>query len=44
MQATHLLKYDSILGTFEADVKAVGTDGISVDGKTIQVGSSRPDT
>ncbi|KAI4342183.1 hypothetical protein MLD38_026834 [Melastoma candidum] len=40
-QASHLLKYDSTLGTFEADVKAVGTDAISVDGKVIQVVSNR---
>ncbi|XP_034708186.1 glyceraldehyde-3-phosphate dehydrogenase A, chloroplastic [Vitis riparia] len=40
-QASHLLKYDSILGTFEADVKAVGDDAISVDGKVIKVVSSR---
>ncbi|XP_074310744.1 glyceraldehyde-3-phosphate dehydrogenase A, chloroplastic [Silene latifolia] len=40
-QASHLLKYDSTLGTFDADVKPVGTDGISVDGKVIQVVSDR---
>ncbi|CBI21236.3 unnamed protein product, partial [Vitis vinifera] len=40
-QASHLLKYDSILGTFEADVKAVGDDAISVDGKVIKIVSSR---
>ncbi|KDO63477.1 hypothetical protein CISIN_1g013492mg [Citrus sinensis] len=40
-QASHLLKYDSTLGIFEADVKPVGTDGISVDGKVIQVVSNR---
>ncbi|GER39169.1 glyceraldehyde 3-phosphate dehydrogenase [Striga asiatica] len=40
-QASHLLKYDSTLGIFEADVKPVGTDGISVDGKLIQVVSDR---
>ncbi|KAH9325656.1 hypothetical protein KI387_005834, partial [Taxus chinensis] len=40
-QASHLLKYDSTLGTFEADVKAVGDDGISVDGKVIKVVSDR---
>jgi glyceraldehyde-3-phosphate dehydrogenase (NADP+) (phosphorylating) len=40
-QASHLLKYDSMLGTFDADVKAVGTDAISVDGKVIKVVSDR---
>lgn len=40
-QASHLLKYDSILGTFDADVKAVGDDAISVDGKIIKIVSSR---
>ncbi|KAG9129074.1 hypothetical protein Leryth_016895 [Lithospermum erythrorhizon] len=40
-QASHLLKYDSTLGIFDADVKPVGTDGISVDGKIIQVVSDR---
>ncbi|KAG5608673.1 hypothetical protein H5410_019954 [Solanum commersonii] len=40
-QASHLLKYDSTLGIFDADVKPVGTDGISVDGKIIQVVSNR---
>ncbi|GAB2241615.1 hypothetical protein Droror1_Dr00018390 [Drosera rotundifolia] len=40
-QASHLLKYDSTLGTFEADVKPVGDDAISVDGKIIKVVSDR---
>lgn len=40
-QASHLLKYDSTLGIFDADVKPVGTDGISVDGKIIKVVSDR---
>ncbi|KAH7315393.1 hypothetical protein KP509_21G047500 [Ceratopteris richardii] len=40
-QASHLLKYDSMLGTFDADVKAVGSDSISVDGKVIKVVSDR---
>jgi glyceraldehyde-3-phosphate dehydrogenase (NADP+) (phosphorylating) len=40
-QASHLLKYDSMLGTFGADVKVDGNDGISVDGKTIKVVSDR---
>lgn len=40
-QASHLLKYDSILGTFDADVKPVGSDIISVDGKEIKVVSDR---
>ncbi len=40
-QASHLLKYDSMLGTFNADVKVDGNDGISVDGKVIKVVSDR---
>jgi glyceraldehyde-3-phosphate dehydrogenase (NADP+) (phosphorylating) len=40
-QASHLLKYDSMLGTFNADVKVDGNDGISVDGKIIKVVSDR---
>jgi len=40
-QASHLLKYDSMLGTFAADVKAVSDDTISVDGKLIKIVSSR---
>ncbi|KAH9535556.1 hypothetical protein CY35_17G060000 [Sphagnum magellanicum] len=40
-QASHLLKYDSMLGTFDADVKVDGNDGISVDGKIIKVVSDR---
>jgi len=40
-QASHLLKYDSILGTFDATVKPVGSDIISVDGKEIKVVSDR---
>lgn len=41
MQASHLLKYDSILGTFKADVKIVDNETISVDGKPIKVVSNR---
>jgi glyceraldehyde-3-phosphate dehydrogenase (NADP+) (phosphorylating) len=40
-QASHLLKYDSMLGTFGADVKVEGNDSISVDGKAIKVVSDR---
>eukprot|EP00244_Chara_vulgaris_P003123 TRINITY_DN155_c0_g1_i6.p1 TRINITY_DN155_c0_g1~~TRINITY_DN155_c0_g1_i6.p1 ORF type:complete len:479 (+),score=104.64 TRINITY_DN155_c0_g1_i6:251-1687(+) len=40
-QATHLLKYDSMLGTFNADVKTVDETHISVDGKVIQIVSNR---
>jgi glyceraldehyde-3-phosphate dehydrogenase (NADP+) (phosphorylating) len=40
-QAAHLLKYDSTLGTFNADVKIVDDTHISVNGKSIQVVSSR---
>jgi glyceraldehyde 3-phosphate dehydrogenase len=36
----HLLKYDSILGTFEADVEVVG-DGIKVDGDTLKILAER---
>ncbi|KAL6649137.1 hypothetical protein ACP70R_013361 [Stipagrostis hirtigluma subsp. patula] len=39
--ASHLLKYDSMLGTFKADVKIVDDQTISVDGKLIQVVSNR---
>ncbi|CAL4928838.1 unnamed protein product [Urochloa decumbens] len=39
--ASHLLKYDSMLGTFKADVKIVDDTTISVDGKPITVVSSR---
>ncbi|KAK8939492.1 hypothetical protein KSP40_PGU002122 [Platanthera guangdongensis] len=34
-QAAHLLKYDSTLGIFDADVKPVGDNAIFVDGKII---------
>ena len=40
-QASHLLKYDSMLGTFAADVKVVDDNTISVDGKKIAIVSSR---
>jgi len=40
-QASHLLKYDSILGTFDAEVKVAGDDAFTVDGKLIKVVSSR---
>ena len=36
----HLLKYDSVFGAFEADVKAEG-DSISINGKKIKVFSER---
>lgn len=41
IQASHLLKYDSMLGTFKADVKIVDNETISVDGKPIKVVSNR---
>lgn len=41
MQASHLLKYDSMLGTFKAEVKIVDNETISVDGKPIKVVSNR---
>merc|ERR1712100_148633 len=40
-QASHLVKYDSVLGTFEADVQIVDDTHISVDGKKIEIVSSR---
>ena len=40
-QASHLLKYDSILGTFSADVKIVDDSTISVNGKNIKIVSAR---
>lgn len=40
-QASHLLKYDSMLGIFNADVKVEGNDAITVDGKVIKVVSDR---
>ena len=39
--AAHLLKYDSILGTFDADVKVIDDSTISVNGKVIKVVSDR---
>ncbi|XP_047329482.1 glyceraldehyde-3-phosphate dehydrogenase B, chloroplastic [Impatiens glandulifera] len=39
--AAHLLKYDSTLGTFKADIKIVDDTTISVDGKPIKVVSNR---
>ena len=39
--AAHLLKYDSILGTFDADVAVTGDDSIAVNGKAIKVLGSR---
>ncbi|KAG2572564.1 hypothetical protein PVAP13_7KG187300 [Panicum virgatum] len=40
-QASHLLKYDSTLGIFDADVRPEGDSAISVDGKVIKVVSDR---
>jgi len=40
-QATHLLKYDSILGTFGADVQILDDTTFALDGKPIKVVSSR---
>eukprot|EP00270_Netrium_digitus_P010464 TRINITY_DN324_c0_g2_i2.p1 TRINITY_DN324_c0_g2~~TRINITY_DN324_c0_g2_i2.p1 ORF type:complete len:394 (-),score=110.33 TRINITY_DN324_c0_g2_i2:281-1462(-) len=40
-QASHLLKYDSMLGIFSADVKVADDNSISVDGKVIKVVSDR---
>lgn len=38
--AAHLLKYDSILGTFQREVVA-GEDSLTVDGRTIRIVSNR---
>jgi glyceraldehyde-3-phosphate dehydrogenase (NADP+) (phosphorylating) len=40
-QAAHLLKYDSTLGTFAAEVKVVDDNTLSVNGKLIKIVSSR---
>jgi glyceraldehyde-3-phosphate dehydrogenase (NADP+) (phosphorylating) len=40
-QATHLLKYDSILGTFGADVQILDDTTFALDGKPIKVVSNR---
>jgi len=40
-QATHLLKYDSILGTFDADIKITGDDTFTLNGRTVTVVSER---
>jgi glyceraldehyde-3-phosphate dehydrogenase (NADP+) (phosphorylating) len=40
-QAAHLLKYDSILGTFKADIKITGDDTMTLNGRTIKVVSQR---
>merc|ERR1719242_1753946 len=43
-QASHLLKYDSTLGVFGADVQIVDDTHFSVDGKVITVVSNRDPT
>jgi glyceraldehyde-3-phosphate dehydrogenase (NADP+) (phosphorylating) len=43
-QASHLLKYDSMLGTFDADVKIVDDTHFSCNGKKITVVSNRDPT
>jgi hypothetical protein len=43
-QASHLLKYDSTLGKFDAEVKIVDDSTLSVNGKNIKVVSSRDPT
>jgi len=40
-QASHLVKYDSILGTFDAEVKIVDDTHMSIDGKVIEIVSNR---
>ena len=42
-QAAHLLKYDSGLGTFDADV-TYGDDWLAIDGKQIKLIASRDPT
>src|SRR5881397_3545829 len=39
----HLLKYDTILGTYDGDVELVG-DGIKVDGSTLKILAERDPT
>ena len=43
-QAAHLLKYDSTLGKFDAEVKIVDDATLSVNGKNIKIVSSRDPT
>lgn len=43
-QASHLLKYDSTMGTFPHEVEIVDNEHISVDGKSIRVVSNRDPT
>ncbi|KAI8469598.1 MAG: hypothetical protein J3K34DRAFT_377621 [Monoraphidium minutum] len=43
-QASHLLKYDSTLGKFDAEVKIVDDNTLSVNGKNIAIVSSRDPT
>eukprot|EP00889_Picochlorum_renovo_P006474 jgi/Picre1/33504/NNA_008828.t1 len=43
-QASHLLKYDSTMGTFGADVKITGDDSFTINGKEIKVVSNRDPT
>jgi len=40
-QASHLVKYDSILGTFDAEVKIVDDTHIGIDDKVIEIVSNR---
>jgi len=39
--AVHLLKYDSLLGIFDADIKIISDDTFTVNGKPIKVVESR---
>jgi glyceraldehyde-3-phosphate dehydrogenase (NADP+) (phosphorylating) len=41
LQASHLLKYDSTLGPFQADVSIVDDNTIKVDDRVISIVSSR---
>lgn len=43
-QASHLLKYDSVLGTFNGDVSIIDDNHIDVNGKSIKVVSNRDPT
>jgi len=43
-QASHLLKYDSMLGTFDADIEIIDDTHFSCNGKSITVVSNRDPT
>lgn len=43
-QAAHLLKYDSVLGTYEGSVETTDDETMTVDGKPVRVCGSRDPT